>query len=585
MEENNNTIRYVDVEEILKAKAPGLYKKLPRFVIRYLIKIFHQDEINSDLQKISGESGVPKFHKQLEISNIKINLHGKERIPRDGRFIFAANHPMGGPEGIVIVSAVGRMFPKTKLMVNDLLMNLPDIEDVFVPINRFGRNKHEYVNILDDCLQSDSQLIIFPAGLVSRKIKGKVEDLAWKKSFISYAKRFQRDVVPVYIDGKNSKFFYRLANWRTRLGIKTNIEQMYLIDEFYKHKNKDMSVYFGEPIPYQRFTEEKTDKEWAEEVKQIVYSLEKNSMEPVIEPVDRALIMNELTGEKLLRKTRHGSNEIYVVNGNEAPNVMREIGRLRELAFRQAGGGTGKSLDIDEFDVHPSHPYMQIVIWNPESQQILGGYRYILCSNARNEQGEFDLATSDLFHFSDKFKTEYMPDTIELGRSFVYHESSLGNSARKSVFVLDNLWEGIGAVLAQNPQIKYLFGKVTMYLKYDKLARDYVLYFMNKYFADHENLVTPIAPLSYNFPESVVSQVFSGKSFRNDYRILSLQVRKRKCNIPPLINSYINLSETMKVFGTSLNTEFGAVEETGILVTINDITSEKLKRYIMSYQP
>ena len=178
-----------------------------------------------------------------------------------------------------------------------------------------------------------------------------------------------------------------------------------------------------------------------------------------------------------------------------------------------------------------------------------------------------------------------MPDTIELGRSFVYHESSLGNSARKSVFVLDNLWEGIGAVLAQNPQIKYLFGKVTMYLKYDKLARDYVLYFMNKYFADHENLVTPIAPLSYNFPESVVSQVFSGKSFRNDYRILSLQVRKRKCNIPPLINSYINLSETMKVFGTSLNTEFGAVEETGILVTINDITSEKLKRYIMSYQP
>lgn len=585
MEENNNTIRYVDVEEILKAKAPGLYKKLPRFVIRYLIKIFHQDEINSDLQKISGESGVPKFHKQLEISNIKINLHGKERIPRDGRFIFAANHPMGGPEGIVIVSAVGRMFPKTKLMVNDLLMNLPDIEDVFVPINRFGRNKHEYVNILDDCLQSDSQLIIFPAGLVSRKIKGKVEDLAWKKSFISYAKRFQRDVVPVYIDGKNSKFFYRLANWRTRLGIKTNIEQMYLIDEFYKHKNKDMSVYFGEPIPYQRFTEEKTDKEWAEEVKQIVYSLEKNSMEPVIEPVDRALIMKELTGEKLLRKTRHGSNEIYVVNGNEAPNVMREIGRLRELAFRQAGGGTGKSLDIDEFDVHPSHPYMQIVIWNPESQQILGGYRYILCSNARNEQGEFDLATSDLFHFSDKFKTEYMPDTIELGRSFVYHESSLGNSARKSVFVLDNLWEGIGAVLAQNPQIKYLFGKVTMYLKYDKLARDYVLYFMNKYFADHENLVTPIAPLSYNFPESVVSQVFSGKSFRNDYRILSLQVRKRKCNIPPLINSYINLSETMKVFGTSLNTEFGAVEETGILVTINDITSEKLKRYIMSYQP
>ena len=274
MTENHETKEFINVEKILMTKAPRLYKRLPRFVINYLIRIFHQDEINSDLQKISDEVGVPKFHKQLEISNIKINYHGKEHVPSEGRFIFASNHPMGGPEGIMIVSAVGRMFPKTKLMVNDLLMNLPDIEDVFIPINRFGRNKHDYVDILDSSLKSDYQLVIFPAGLVSRRIKGKVVDLPWKKSFISYAKRYQRDVIPVFIDGKNSNFFYRLANWRKRLGIKANIEQMYLIDEFYKHKNKDMSIYFGEPIPYQLFTNEKSDKEWAEYVKEIVYSLE-----------------------------------------------------------------------------------------------------------------------------------------------------------------------------------------------------------------------------------------------------------------------------------------------------------------------
>ena len=274
MTESGETKEFINVEKILMTKAPRLYKRLPRFVINYLIRIFHQDEINSDLQKISDEVGVPKFHKQLEISNIKINYHGKELVPPEGRFIFASNHPMGGPEGIMIVSAVGRMFPKTKLMVNDLLMNLPDIEDVFIPINRFGRNKHDYVDILDSSLKSDYQLVIFPAGLVSRRIKGKVVDLPWKKSFISYAKRYQRDVIPVFIDGKNSNFFYRLANWRKRLGIKVNIEQMYLIDEFYKHKNKDMSIYFGKPIPYQSFTSEKSDKEWAEYVKEIVYSLE-----------------------------------------------------------------------------------------------------------------------------------------------------------------------------------------------------------------------------------------------------------------------------------------------------------------------
>ena len=307
-------------------------------------------------------------------------------------------------------------------------------------------------------------------------------------------------------------------------------------------------------------------------------------MEAVREPVDRNLIMSELTEEKHLRISHFGANKIYAVKGTEAPNVMQEIGRLRELAFRKSGGGTGKSVDIDEFDIHPLHPYIQIVIWNPESQQILGGYRYILCEEAKNERGEYDLATSELFNFSDKFRNEFMPHTIELGRSFVYHESSLGASSRKSVFVLDNLWEGIGAVIAMNPQVKYLFGKVTMYLQYNRLARDYILYFMNKYYADTDNLVSTREPLTYEHPESDIARVFTGENLRDDYKILFSKVRELNCNIPPLINSYINLSGSMKVFGTSLNIGFGAVEETGILVTISDIEHNKLERYVLSYQ-
>lgn len=307
-------------------------------------------------------------------------------------------------------------------------------------------------------------------------------------------------------------------------------------------------------------------------------------MDQVIEPVDRQLLIAELTADKFLRDSHFGSNKIFTINYHNAPNVMHEVGRLRELAFRNAGGGTGKSIDIDEFDIHPTHPYEQIVIWNPESKQILGGYRYILCKDALNSNGTYDMATTELFHFSEKFKKDYMPYTLELGRSFVYQEASVGTSARKSIFVLDNLWEGIGAVIALNPQIQYLFGKVTMYLNYDQLARDYILYFFNKHFKDKENLVTTIEPLDYFHDEKELAKIFTGNDLHEDYKILFTKVRERKHNIPPLINSYINLSDTMKTFGTSLNKGFGEVEETGILITISDIISEKLDRYVLSYQ-
>lgn len=273
MDETQERKEFINVEKILKTKAPDLYKKLPKFIVRYFTKVLHQDDVNSDLDKISDLVGVPKFHKHLAINNINIDYHGKENIPESGRFIFASNHPFGGPDGIMIVSAVGKVFPKTKLMVNDLLMNLPDIEDVFIPINRFGRNKRDYADIFEKSMNSDYQIIIFPAGLVSRKIKGEIVDLEWKKSFISYAKRYERDIIPVFISGQNSDFFYNLANWRKKLGIKTNIEQLYLVDELYKHKNESVSMYFGKPISYKDLTNDKTDAEWAEEIKKITYSL------------------------------------------------------------------------------------------------------------------------------------------------------------------------------------------------------------------------------------------------------------------------------------------------------------------------
>ncbi|HON52146.1 MAG TPA: GNAT family N-acetyltransferase [Bacteroidales bacterium] len=307
-------------------------------------------------------------------------------------------------------------------------------------------------------------------------------------------------------------------------------------------------------------------------------------MEAIIDPIERSILEAELSNDKFLRKTSFGSNLLYTINYHNAPHVMLEIGRLREIAFREAGGGTGKSADIDSYDTDPQFPYQQLIVWDPAHKQILGGYRYILCKNARDTDGVYHLATKGLFNFSETFQTDYLPYVIELGRSFVHHEYQSGVRGRKGIFVLDNLWEGLGAIMALNPQIKYLFGKVTMYLHYDKLGRDYILYFMKKNFGDKQGLLTPKSPLAFHNPEEELAKVFTGNTPEEDYKILFHKVRERKHNIPPLISSYVNLSNTMKSFGTALNTDFGDVEETGILVTRDEIVPDKLERYVYSYK-
>jgi len=308
-------------------------------------------------------------------------------------------------------------------------------------------------------------------------------------------------------------------------------------------------------------------------------------MEEIIAPIEREKILAELTEDRLLRKTHFGSNLVYTVNHKNAPNTMLEIGRLREITFRAAGGGTGKSADIDAFDAHDKYPYEQLIVWDPEAQEILGGYRYMICKNAQDENGKYHLATNGLFTFSSDFEKNYLPRVIELGRSFVHHEYQSGAKGRKGIFVLDNLWEGLGAVVNQNPDIKYLFGKVTMYLHYDKLARDYILYFMKKNFGDQHGLMAASKPLSFHNPEEELAKVFTGSTVKEDYKLLFQKVRELKTNIPPLINSYVNLSDTMKSFDTVLNTGFGDVEETGILLTVDEIVEDKRERYILSYDP
>lgn len=306
-------------------------------------------------------------------------------------------------------------------------------------------------------------------------------------------------------------------------------------------------------------------------------------MEEVIAKVPRELIKRELTEERMLRRTNKSGNEVYIVTWQEAPNTLREIGRLREIAFRAAGGGSGKSMDLDEFDTC-DNPYKQLIVWDPEEEEILGGYRYILGRDWQiGEDGQPVLATSHMFRFSERFMREYAPWTIELGRSFVTLEYQSSRMGTKGLFALDNLWDGLGAVTVIEPDVHYLFGKFTMYPSYDRLSRDMIIYFLNKHFPDPDFLIEAMEPMSYECDTAQFGQLFVEEEFKKDYRILNKAVRDRGQNIPPLVNAYMGLSPTMKLFGTAINHEFGNVEETGILIAVSEILEEKRERYIDSF--
>jgi hypothetical protein len=306
-------------------------------------------------------------------------------------------------------------------------------------------------------------------------------------------------------------------------------------------------------------------------------------MKDIIAPVSKEALRAELTPDKLMRRTNKGDNEIYIITHHDSPNVMREIGRVREITFRDAGGGTGEEVDIDEYDINDD-PYKQLIVWDPQALEIIGGYRYILCNNLPvDEQGMVPLATTHLFKFSEKFIQEYLPFTVELGRSFVQPHYQSSRAGAKALFALDNLWDGLGALIVDHPEMKYFFGKVTMYTHFHLQARNLILYFFHKYFKDNENLVIPLKPMNLGINEEEMERVFDGGSYREDYKILSQKVREFGENIPPLINAYMNLSPSMKTFGTVINDEFGGVEETGIIVTISDIYEAKKDRHIETY--
>lgn len=310
-------------------------------------------------------------------------------------------------------------------------------------------------------------------------------------------------------------------------------------------------------------------------------------MKPIIEPVSRSLLKAELNEEHLLRNTNRAGNELYIV-GPEAVNVIREIGRLREIAFRNDGGGTGEPLDIDKFDTDPSYGYKQLVLWDPETEEIIGGYRFCLCDEAVFDRfGQPILTSTHMFEFSKKYLKEQFAQTLELGRSFISLEYQSSKAGAKGLYALDNLFDGIGAlgILYKN-RVKYFFGKMTIYPCYPEEARDMVMYFLTKYFSKGSKRIRlrkGIQEIKINNPKRL-AQLFNGDNYKEDYKVLKAEILKLGVSIPPLVNTYMNLSPTMVYYGTGVNDEFGNVLDSGIMITFDEMYPEKRARHAETFR-
>ena len=305
----------------------------------------------------------------------------------------------------------------------------------------------------------------------------------------------------------------------------------------------------------------------------------------IIPPVPREQLRVELKHKHFLRKTNCGNKEIYITTAHLSPNIMREIGRLRELSFALDGGGTGKDCDIDEFDTLPEpYCFKQLFVWSPEDEEIVGGYRFIHGSNMlHRDDGTIATPTSELFQYSEEFVNNYLPYTVELGRAFVQPEFQPGNNFRKGLYSLDNLWDGLGAIALEIPETRYFFGKITMYPQMNHRAKDLIRFFLKKHFPDRDGLVWPYKGLPIESDLNELDALFVGRNYKEDYQILVRNVRALDSVVPAMLNAYMNLSPTMRSFGTAINAEFGNTDETGLLVALRDILPEKKKRYFESY--
>jgi putative hemolysin len=557
----------LNVEQAISLKYPAFvekpapFKRSTLFVLRKL------------LEQNAQARGFEFIDRVLEYFNFSYTQSQKDRmnIPSSGRVVIIANHPLGALDGLALLKAIGEVRRDVKIVANDLLMNLEPLQSLLLPVDNMGHGTRKRdIERIVECLQNDEAVIVFPAGEVSRAGLTGIKDGKWNSGFLRFARKANAPLLPVFIGGKNSSLFYGASY------INRSLSTLMLAREMFNKHSVSIPIRVGEPIPFSQVDAVPVStSEKCKLLKKHLYRIAKNrkplfiTEKTIAHPQDRQALKQELKQAQRLGETADGK-KIYLFDYQGDSAVMNEIGRLREIAFRCVGEGTGEKKDLDVYDSY----YRHLILWDEEELEIAGAYRlaegFRLC-----DTDDAALYTSTLFGYNEQM-APYFAQGIELGRSFVQPKYWGKRS-------LDYLWYGIGAYLRNHPEVRYMFGPVSLSNAYPKAAKDMLVWFYRHYFADHEYLARAFSPYTLDeITNSNLTALFDGADYKADFRLLKDQLEFLGVSVPTLYKQYSELCDEggVRFLDFGVDADFNYCVDGLVLVDLNHVKAKKRERYM-----
>ncbi len=566
----------IDVEQVLVNKYPAFAEKpapVRRSTLFCLRRLVREQEINHFLETHRGVRGFEFVDQVLDYFNFSYAISHKERmnIPSSGRVVIVANHPLGALDGLALLKLVGEVRRDVRIIANDVLMHFDALHNLFLPVDNLGGNtRKDNINRIVEALQNDEAIIVFPAGEVSRAGLTGIKDGRWNSGFLHFARRANAPILPVYLGGKNSTLFYSLSY------INRSMSTLLLAREMFNKHSVTLPVRVGEPIAFSQLDAlPVSNRDKAKLLKKHLYRIARNkpplflTEKTIAHPQNRQALKLELKQAELLGETADGK-KIYLFDYHPDSVVMQEIGRLREIAFRTVGEGTGEKRDLDHYDQH----YRHLILWDEDDLEIAGAYR-IGEGHQRNNESGYPLYSESLFQYSEQMEPIFAAG-IELGRSFVQPRYWGKRS-------LDYLWYGIGAYLRRHPNVRYLFGPVSLSHSYPKRARDLLVWFYRHYFPDHAWLARSRSPyLIDKDTENAIADIFCGNDYREDFSRLRQQLEFLGVTVPTLYKQYSELCEPggVSFLDFGIDPDFNYCIDGLVLVDTKQVKLRKRERYI-----
>ncbi|MFW2567274.1 GNAT family N-acyltransferase [Aliarcobacter butzleri] len=566
----------IDIQKEIEKKFPKIKEKenvLKKSLLKIAKKIVHEDSINQFLSQNSHLKGFDFVDAVLDYFDFDytVSSNDLQNIPSTGKVIIIANHPLGGLDALCLLKLVGQIRKDVKILANDFLVGFEALHSLMIPLDNFkDRQSKESIKKIYEALKNEEAMIIFPAGEVSRATPKGVKDPAWNKGFLNFAKNSNSAILPIFLDAKNSKTFYTISL------INKTFSTLLLSNEMFNKKSKNINIKIGQIIPSENITPKGLNKDFLVNLyKKHLYALKKGkksffqTQSAIAHPVSKIDLYNELKKSPLLGQTNDGK-KIYLYDYVEDSIVLKELGRLREISFRKVGEGVNKKRDIDKYDVY----YQHIILYDKNELEIVGAYRIGNSDVIFKEFGTKGFYSNTLFQFNDEFMF-YLQNSIELGRSFV-QPKYWGTRA------LDYLWYGIGAYVKANPNIKYMFGPVSISGAFPAIAKDMLVFYYNYYYSSEKNLVEARTPFSYSSHIHDIKEFFTLEDKKRDFKSLKIALSNIGVNVPTLYKQYseLTLDDGVKFLDFNVDKNFGDCIDSFILVEIDKIKDSMKQRYM-----